>query len=145
MLQEAWKLVARRAHSRSEMRIKLHRKGFQGDDVEAALERLSVDGLLDDADFALGRIRASRPTRSRLQLAADLQRRGVGGPDARQALAELPTEHDLDAARALIRRWPGLRTELIGQRLARRGFDSVVVRRVLIDFQEANDRGPSRA
>lgn len=52
--ERAMDLLARREHSHHELYQKLLQKGFDSDDIEAALERLLSDGLLDDGRFAEG-------------------------------------------------------------------------------------------
>jgi len=51
-LQHALALLTRREHSRTELARKLHGRGHEGDDVDAAIERLAADGWQDDARFA---------------------------------------------------------------------------------------------
>lgn len=48
----ALRLLARKDYSRSEMRQKLGRKGFSGEEIEKVLHKLSAHQLLDDLRYA---------------------------------------------------------------------------------------------
>ena len=76
---QALGLLARREHSRSELRLKLQRKDqFETDEIEAALTRLIENGLQSDQRFAENYVRY-RSQRGfgcqRIQL--ELKERGV--------------------------------------------------------------------
>ena len=90
-MQKAAALLARREHSRHELRQKLARHGAGADEVEAALQQLAAGGLQRDARFAEHFVRAKvNKGQGPLKIRHALQGRGVG-PD-------LITEY-LDAAR----------------------------------------------
>ncbi len=135
-LDAGLRLLARRAHSRSEMRSKLGRRGYEESDVDAALARLIELGYLDDRAFAAGHVRRRSAGRGALALSAELAARGVGRAIAAQAVAGLGEEAQLGAARALARRLAGSRTyagykellERVGPKLIRRGFPLAIVR-----------------
>lgn len=140
-LSRALALLARREHSRQELRSKLIARGFSDAEVDEALARLSENGLQSDERFveALVRTRLQSgqgPARLRLELA----RHGLADlGDA--ALAE-HAEHDGWHERALAfarKRFPaGVRSDRDAQRLAgqllRRGHSSAVVRSVLAEL-----------
>jgi regulatory protein len=48
---DAYRLLGHRARSRHELRSRLLRKGHEGPVVEGVLDKLAVDGLLNDAEF----------------------------------------------------------------------------------------------
>ena len=50
-------LLARRAHSKWELRRKLRMKGFAADAVDTAMARLVELGYLDDSSFAKGLVK----------------------------------------------------------------------------------------
>lgn len=91
-MQRASALLARREHSRHELRQKLARNGADDmGEIEAALEKLAAGGLQSDARFAEHFVRAKvNKGQGPLKIRHALQGRGVG-PD-------LITEY-LDAAR----------------------------------------------
>ncbi len=74
----ALELLARREHSREELRRKLLARGYEGNDVEAVLEQLAVEGLQSDPRFAEGYVYA-RQTRGfgPLRIRMELQERGL--------------------------------------------------------------------
>jgi len=130
------RLLARRAHSRAELRQKLVRKGFEADDVQAALGRLAELGYLDDEAFARGLVRRRSVSRGPLALAAELSAKGIDRAGTAAALAAFDAEAQLAAATVLAERLyaarplPGYRETLdkIGPKLLRRGFSAGVVR-----------------
>jgi regulatory protein len=130
------KLLARRAHSRLELRRKLQRRGFGTDDVEAALGRLTELGYLDDAAFARDLVRRRSTSRGPLALSAELWSKGIDRTGAAEALGDFPLEAQIEAATRLAERLcsgsavMGYRELLdrVGPRLLRRGFPAPVVR-----------------
>jgi len=135
-LESGVRLLARRAHSRAELRQKLVRKGFDPEDVAAALGRLAERGYLDDEAFARGLVRRRSVTRGPLALAAELSAKGIDRAGTAAALAGFDPEAQLAAATALAERLyaarplPGYRETLdrVGSKLMRRGFSAGVVR-----------------
>jgi regulatory protein len=128
--------LARRAHSRAELRRKLLRRGYDEDDVESAMARLADHGYLDDASFAAGHVRRRSASLGPLALSAELAARGVDRQLARQAVAGLTSQEQLAAATRLVARQPGAEgaasyKELLdsaGTKLLRRGFSPSVAR-----------------
>jgi regulatory protein len=130
------RLLARRAHSRAELRQKLARRGYEDDEVASAMARLVGMGYLDDAAFARGLVRRRSASRGSLALSAELAARGIDREGSAAALAELDASSQLAAATRLAERLyaskpsAGYRETLdtIGAKLARRGFPAGVVR-----------------
>lgn len=73
----ALRMLARREHSRLELRRKLERVAVEGDDVDAVLDDLAARGWLSDARFAELSIRAHSRRFGPLKLAQQLRSRGV--------------------------------------------------------------------
>jgi regulatory protein len=129
-------LLARRAHSRLELRRKLSRRGFVADAIEAAMARLVELGYLDDRSFAQGLVRRRGALRGPLALSAELAARGVDRAQAEAAVAEFGPEAQLLSATRLAERLHARRPatsyrELldgVGSKLLRRGFSAPVVR-----------------
>ena len=89
--ETAMNLLARREHSRRELRDKLLLRGYEDDEITPALQRLSREGLLSDERFAESFIhsrmqRGSGPVKIR----AELRQRGV----ADEIIAGLLDERD---------------------------------------------------
>jgi regulatory protein len=137
-------LLARRAHSRAELRRKLARRGFSVEDVDATVARLSRLGYLDDASFAAGHVRRRSATLGPLALSAELSARGVDRAVAGAALDAFDRPAQVTAATRLAERLfaplakrlaahgrpAGYRELLdsVGAKLLRRGFSMAVAR-----------------
>jgi regulatory protein len=129
-------LLARRAHSQSELRRKLGMKGFEPEAIEAAMARLVALGYLDDQAFAKGLVRRRSALRGPLALSAELAARGVDRGEAAAAVAEFDSEAQLVSATRLAERLyarqPGLGyreiLDVVGTRLLRRGFSITIAR-----------------
>ncbi len=130
------RLLARRPHSRTELRLKLQRRGHEGEEVDGALRRLAELGYVDDAAFARGLVRRRSAGRGPLALAAELSARGIDRAGIAQALEGVDPEAQLAAAIRLAERLyaakapPGYKEMLdrVGSKLLRRGFSAGVVR-----------------
>jgi regulatory protein len=73
----ALRLLARREHSREELKRKLSAHLAEGDDLEALLEELVKRGWLSDVRYAEQSIRAKARRFGPLKLAQQLRARGV--------------------------------------------------------------------
>jgi regulatory protein len=73
----AMRLLARREHSRAELRRKLAPKVMEGEDLEAVLEDLAARGWLSDARYAEQSIRAKARRYGPIKVAHVLRARGV--------------------------------------------------------------------
>jgi regulatory protein len=143
-------LLARREHSRRELRQKLGRNGYAGDEAAEALDRLGEQQYQDDDRFAEALIRnRSGQGYGPMRLRAELKSHGL--PDAR--IRSLLDAADIDwassAAGQLRRRYgaagtsdPAERTRR-AQFLLRRGFSAATVRDVThADVDDAADDSP---
>lgn len=129
--EAAVRLLALRPHSAVELRRKLQRRGCPREEIDAALGRVRDLGYQSDAGFAESLVRARASSRGRLAVAADLARRGVAREVAAAALSDLSPEVELEAARRVASRMPGVDPPHLGARLQRRGFGADTVRRVM--------------
>ena len=135
-LDKALQLVARRPHFRAELRRKLVARGFEEDEVAAALGRLTELGYLDDAELAArdGERLRERRGLGRAGIAAELARKGAGPAEVDGALAGGDADSELEAARAVGRRWlAGRRPDAaaLARHLDRKGYAGHVIFRVL--------------
>lgn len=96
-------MLARRELSTEGVRTRLQDRGFERDEIEAAIERLLASGALDDARVAraYARTAANVKGRGRLRVLRELIQMGIQGDVASQALGEVFGELD---ERALIAR-----------------------------------------
>ncbi len=116
--------------------MKLNRRGYAQEAIEAALVRLVERGYLDDASFARGLVRQRGATRGPLALSAELAAKGVDRARADAALAEFGPEAQLLSATRLAERLHARRPvtsyremlDRVGSKLLRRGFSATVVR-----------------
>lgn len=140
-------LLARREHSRKELRAKLRQGGYDGEETAAAIDRLGEQHYQDDDRFAevLLRSRIAQgygPLRLRIEL------KGHGVPDARirELLEEADADWDALAAAQLQRRYGAAGSADHAERarraqfLLRRGFPAATVRSVThAEVDEAAD------
>jgi len=140
----ALNMIALRARASTELRRLLIRKGEAPEFVDAAIERLSRAGFLDDASFAkqFARSKAVGAGLSRRRVQQELVRRGVARDVAEAAIAEVFDEEHVDEQGTLERvarkKMKSLeRLDVVVQRrrlyayLARRGYDSDDISRTL--------------
>jgi regulatory protein len=94
------------ARSRSELSVKLARKGVPDDVAGRLLDRFEEVGLVDDHAFARAWVQSRQPGKglARRALAVELRRKGVDDEVARTALDEVDPDDELEAARLLVRR-----------------------------------------
>lgn len=138
----ALRQLTTRARSRAELQKALDGKGVPAEAASEVLDRLTEVGLVDDAGFAeqwaQSRQRSGRSTRVIRQ---ELRTKGLDAYAIDDALGGLSTESDYEAALALARKkapaMASLAREVRYRRLAgalaRRGFPSGVVHRVLAE------------
>ncbi|MEO7051664.1 MAG: regulatory protein RecX [Rhodanobacter sp.] len=140
-------LLARREHSRKELKTKLRLGGYDGAEAAAALERLGAQHYQDDDRFAevLFRSRMAQGY-GPLRLRVELQSHGVSDPRIRQLLEEVDADWDALAATLLRRRYGAAGSADYAERarraqfLLRRGFPAATVRSVTrADVDEAAD------
>ncbi len=142
-LQYSFKLLSCRARSEKEMRERLSRKGFGEAAAEAAVDRLKRSGLLDDASLA-GQLRRQAIEQKLLGMRGArlfLRRRGIAEEIIDGTLA-YDEEQEAETARRLLQK----RLRITGapetpadkyrlyQFLARRGYISEIIRRVLREY-----------
>jgi regulatory protein len=145
-------LLARAPRSARDLRRRLLLKGDLEADVEAAIERLTAAGLLDDGAYARAftRSKVSSQGFSRRRLQQELAKRGVARDVAAAAIAEVLHDEDVDevanierVARKKLRALQGLDEETQRRRLyaflGRRGYQVDDVRVVLERMRREQD------
>lgn len=143
-LLAAMRLLDARPRATAEVRLRLRRKEFPPAAVDAAVERLTDLGLLDDAAFSRYLVESRQGARPRglNALRDELRRKGVGRETINAALADTvadPSGEEARAeqvARAALRRYADAPDRLTFQRrlggmLQRRGFALSVIRPLL--------------
>ncbi|SHI27641.1 regulatory protein RecX [Ferrimonas marina] len=82
-------LLSRRDHSRGELQQKLRLRGFSVDEIQAAVERVTELGYLDDARFAQLFVRyRSQGGKGPMRLRMELRERQVADELIRSALTQ---------------------------------------------------------
>ena len=146
----ALNLLAFRGRASKELARSLVRKGEPKELVDRAIERLSDQGLLDDAAFAESFTRAKvlGAQQSRRRVQQDLARKGVAREVSDAAIATVFEEEQVDqreiveqAARkklvSLRKLDPAVRRRRLYAFLARRGYDSDDIRGAMDAVGEA--------
>ncbi len=136
--ESAARFLAVRPRSKQEVRQSLVKKGIADPVIDAALERLTAFGYLDDRAFADLWVRdrmTFKPTSPRA-LRYELRQKGISRDIIDEALADLDAEDAAyRAAQAQARRFHGSERRAfetkVGAFLQRRGFSYAVVRSTL--------------
>lgn len=128
-LNAAFLYLSYRPRSESELRGRLYRRGFDGDNVAAVMARLKGQGLVDDLAFAQfwkDNRQSFRP-RSQQLTRLELRQKGVAEDIINRVAAQLDDEDSAyraavsKARRLATTDYAGFRRKL-GQHLKRRGF-----------------------
>ena len=132
-LEAARRLLGRRPYSAAELRQRLTRRGFESESVEAALCRLTEQGLIDDVAFARfwAENRLALRPRSIALIRQELRRKGVSTDAIDTAMPSGSDETSAyQEAQAYARHLPlnegRLFKQRLGEHLRRRGFDYAV-------------------
>jgi len=143
-------LLARREHSRKELKAKLRQGGYESEETSAAIDRLGEQHYQDDDRFAevLLRSRIAQgygPVRLRIELKSH----GLADARIRDLLEEAEVDWEASAASQLRRRYGCAGSADHAERarraqfLLRRGFAAATVRSVThADVDEAADDIP---
>ena len=133
-LNSALRYLSYRPRSEFELKERLHRRGFDGDSVEAVLARLKEQGLVDDVAFAQfwKDNRESFSPRSQRLARLELRRKGVAEDTIAQVVGAIDDDDSayraaLGKARSLsLSDYQSFRQRLAGH-LKRRGFSYGVI------------------
>lgn len=144
VLDKALDLLAVSARSSRDLRIRLRRAGAADSAITWTLDRLVTQGFVDDASYArqVARAKVLSGGISRRRVVTVLRKRGVSPEVAEEAIDATLSEVELDeygaalaAAQKRVRALKSLDAAKRRQRLyaflARRGYESDVIRRVL--------------
>jgi regulatory protein len=94
--QQAYRLLAYRNQTSSELRDRLQRRGYTAAIIDEVLRQLAADGYVDDRKLAMdwARYRLQAKPLGRRRLAWELQRRGVASESVEEVLREVYSEFD---------------------------------------------------
>lgn len=150
-LERAWNyvlwLLGRQAYTTAQVKEKLVRKQVAPEIIQQVLEKLGDYRFLDDVRFAEQYIQSRQRHKGKIALKQELRRKGVDEKLVEGALVELDDESQLEHATALLQKQlPRLQTGEERKRygkayafLARKGFTSDIIRRVLEDVNLEED------
>jgi len=146
VLDKALDLLAVRARSARDLRLRLRRAGADDAAISWSIDRLTVQGFVDDGAYArqVARAKVVSGGVSRRKVVTVLRRRGIDADVADAAMNDTLQEVEFDeegaaleAARKRLRALgsldPAKRRQRLHAFLARRGYESDVVRRVLAE------------
>jgi regulatory protein len=134
-------LLGYRARSRTEVRRRLARKGYEEEVIDQVLDRLTQTGLIDDSQFTEAWVRARSTGRAMgpRRIAWELRQKGVDGEIVREAVGRIDETTELGLALKVGRqKAESVRGEpmhvarrKLAAALQRRGFSWEVTARVL--------------
>ena len=142
----AMRLLARREHSRAELRGKLVGRGFENDSVEELLQGLEDQDLLSDERFAMSLIASRAETGygpKRIDL--ELRNRGVSEELAREALAKAEVDWGQQVTDQAVRKFGSDPAQTFpewarrARYLERRGFGQDAIRLAIGNFQRSTE------
>jgi regulatory protein len=142
LYQSAVHLISYKSRTKTELMERLVEKGYSRDEVQAVLDRLEQNHLIDDRGYAERWVedRSLFHPRSHKLMALEMRRKGIASEIASEALAGIREDFTLalEAGRKSLRRWQGLDEQEFNKKcadfLARRGFSYTVIRTVLPDL-----------
>ena len=142
----AMRLLARREHSRAELRGKLVGRGFENDSVEELLQGLEDQDLLSDERFAMSLIASRAETGygpKRIDL--ELRNRGVSEELAREALAKAEVDWGQQVTDQAVRKFGSDPAQTFpewarrARHLERRGFGQDAIRLAIGNFERSTE------
>ena len=142
----ALRLLARREHSRTELRGKLVGRGFENDSVEELLQGLEDQDLLSDERFAMSLIASRAETGygpKRIDL--ELRNRGVSEELARETLAKAEGDWGQQVTDQAVRKFGSDPAQTFpewarrARYLERRGFGQDAIRLAIGNFERSTE------
>ena len=154
VFDRALNMLALAARSSEDLRRRLVKKGEAPEIVQVAIERLQRAGLLDDASFArqFARSKVLGAGLSRRRLIQELSRKGVPRELSSEAVDSVFQDEHIDDAetiervarkklRSLAKLEPRIRARRLFAFLARRGYDSDDIARVVRELGGSSEAG----
>ena len=142
----AMRLLARREHSRAELRGKLVGRGFENDSVEELLQGLEDQDLLSDERFAMSLIASRAETGyGPNRIGLELRNRGVSEELAREALAKAEVDWGQQVTDQAVRKFGSDPAQTFpewarrAKYLERRGFGQDAIRLAIGNFERSTE------
>ena len=142
----AMRLLARREHSRAELRGKLVGRGFENDSVEELLQGLEDQDLLSDERFAMSLIASRAETGyGPNRIGLELRNRGVSEELAREALMKAEVNWEERVTDQVARKFGSDPAQTFpewarrARYLERRGFGQDAIRLAIGNFERSTE------
>jgi regulatory protein len=127
-------LLAQRRLTEAQLWKKLAARGYDDDEIAAAVASCKADGYVDDRLYAALYVEGARKAVGDARLRADLVKRGIDREAAAAVIAEATHDEDARIAAAcekIARTQPQLSYPAVARRLERLGFPTALIYRTL--------------
>ncbi|OGX68285.1 MAG: hypothetical protein A2189_07425 [Paenibacillus sp. RIFOXYA1_FULL_44_5] len=143
---DALQILSRRVHAQKELRQKLQKKGYHQQNIDAVIEQLLKQNLLDDREFAemWSQNRLHSQKKGRNWIRQELQQKGVSRELVQETIEKIDADAEQQAAMELGRKkWQLLKEPDMRQKmqktagyLLRRGYSQDMVSHVIHSLRD---------
>lgn len=144
---DALSYLARKPRTAYEIAMKLREKGWGEKSIASSIERLNIEGFIDDTAYAQqwANQRVKSKAKGKLWVKQELRQKGISKPLIEEALNSISEEEEFESALKLAKKkWNQTSGEWIdrhrktGSFLMRRGYSGSLVSRVLKEVDQDN-------
>ncbi|MEW4369306.1 regulatory protein RecX [Paenibacillus kandeliae] len=137
-----------RSRTRTEVARKLREKEYESHVIEATLERLEQEKLIDDGLFAQqwAKQRVRTQKKGKVWIRQELRQKGVDQEQIEQALGDIDEDEELNSAVLMAqKKWNSTSGQWLDKKrktmayLMRRGYSSDLIRRALAQVEQKQD------